>query len=211
MRVSNGSKHRVHMCRLMASLIAVTGLTASEHHGTVESGGSPIPGATVTAVRGDKKFVTNTDEKGAYAFADLPDGIWTIHVETMGFSELSREVAIAPDAPSPTWQLKLLTLDAVRKELTPHSASEEAVKPAQPPPAQPTTGSATADRTGGNTGTRGGSAKINRPSSTRQAGDPGGFQRLDVSRTAESAALDGNGETPAMNNADPAQSSDALL
>ena len=57
----------------MAIGIAVTGLLASEHHGTVRSGGLPIPGATVTAIQADKKVVTTTDEQGAYLFPNLAD------------------------------------------------------------------------------------------------------------------------------------------
>ena len=63
-----------HLGRLLAVWIAVAGLMAAEHHGTVKFGGLPVPGATVTATKGDKKLVTTTDENGRYAFADLSDG-----------------------------------------------------------------------------------------------------------------------------------------
>ena len=33
----------------------LTGLAASEHHGLVKFGSVPVPGATVTATKGDKK------------------------------------------------------------------------------------------------------------------------------------------------------------
>ena len=93
--------------RLTAVCVVVAGLSASEHHGTVSGAGSPIPGATVTAAQGDKKFVTATDDQGRYSFPDLPDGIWTLQVEALGFAKLSRDVGIAFDAPSPSWELRL--------------------------------------------------------------------------------------------------------
>ena len=86
---------------------------AAEHHGMVKSGGLPVPGATVTATKGDKKHTTTTDENGRYAFADLPDGAWTIEVEMLGFAKLSNEVGIAFDAPAPEWNLKFLPMSAI--------------------------------------------------------------------------------------------------
>src|SRR6202008_2069069 len=95
--------HRMYMnlgC-LAAVLLAGAALYASEHHGAVQSGGLPVPGATVTATQGDKKFATTTDDQGAYSFADLPDGTWTITVEMLGFARLSEDVGVAAVAPSP--------------------------------------------------------------------------------------------------------------
>jgi len=82
-----------------------------------ESGGLPLPGAAVTATQGDKKLSTTTDEQGAYSFADLPDGTWTIQVEMFGFAPISREVGIAPNAPSPDWEMKQLSLSALKQSL----------------------------------------------------------------------------------------------
>ena len=81
--------HRIHTYfgRLLAAWIAVAGLLAAEHHGTVKSGGLPVPGASVTAIKGDKKLYTTTDENGRYSFADLADGPWTIEVEMLGFAK----------------------------------------------------------------------------------------------------------------------------
>ncbi len=68
--------NRIHtnLGRLLAVWIAVAGLMAAEHHGTVKSGGLPVPGASITATKGDKKLYTTTDENGRYTFADLADG-----------------------------------------------------------------------------------------------------------------------------------------
>ena len=66
--------------------LAVSVLAASEHHGIVKFGGLPVPGATVTAVQGEKKLVAVTDQQGAYSFADLADGVWNLQVEMLCFT-----------------------------------------------------------------------------------------------------------------------------
>src|SRR6266542_4201374 len=96
---------------LAMSCLAVSLLSASEHRGVVKFGGLPVPGATVTAVQGEKKLIAVTDQSGAYSFADLPDGVWNFQVEMLCFTPIKQEVAIAPNAPSPEWELKLLPLD----------------------------------------------------------------------------------------------------
>ncbi|HWB86460.1 MAG TPA: carboxypeptidase regulatory-like domain-containing protein [Bryobacteraceae bacterium] len=88
--------------------LAVFTLAAAEHHGRVEFGGLPVPGASVTATRGDLKVTAVTDADGRYSFLDLQDGLWTIDVAMQCFAPLHREVQVAPNAPSPTWDLTLL-------------------------------------------------------------------------------------------------------
>lgn len=94
-------------CALLPVLILSTqGLfAASERHGQVTFGGVPIPGATVTATQGDKKFVAITDLMGSYAFPDLPDGAWTIVVEMLGFATVRGEISTS------AWELKMLPID----------------------------------------------------------------------------------------------------
>src|ERR1035437_451786 len=120
------SLNRIHtrLGRLLAAWIAVAGLLAAEHHGTIKFGGLPVPGATVTASKGDKKLATTTDENGRYAFADLSDGAWTIEVEMLGFAKLSNDVGVAFDAPAPEWNLKFLPMSAIM------AAPPAALKPA---------------------------------------------------------------------------------
>src|SRR5271157_5684088 len=122
-----------HLGRLMIAWIAVSGLMAAEHDGVVKSGGLPIPGATITAIQGDKKIVTTTDDQGAYSFPELADGTWTIEVEMMGFAKLTREVGIESDAPLAEWDLKLLPPGA---DLTPKPPAP--VAPATATPASST-------------------------------------------------------------------------
>ena len=77
-----------------------------------------MPGATITATQGDKSFVTSTDDSGAYSFPNLPDGIWSLRISMLGFSPVARDIGVAPEAPSPNWELNVLTLEALRKQLT---------------------------------------------------------------------------------------------
>src|SRR5882724_5341151 len=104
----------IHLGRFIVACIAVTGLLASEHHGIVKSGGLPVPGVTVIATMGDKKVATTTDDNGAYGFPNLEDGVWTLNIEMLGFAKITRDVGIAPEAPSPRWDLKLLPADAMK-------------------------------------------------------------------------------------------------
>jgi trimeric autotransporter adhesin len=89
---------------------------ASEYHGQVTFGGLPVPGATITATQGGRKLVAISDQQGSYSFLDLPDGAWKIEVEMQCFSTIEQTVAIAPNAPSAKWELKLLSLDQIMTE-----------------------------------------------------------------------------------------------
>ncbi len=117
------------------ALLFICGLAAArEHHGSVTFNGGPVPGATVTATQGDKKFVAVTDDQGLYSFPDLPDGTWSIEIEMQGFSTLKTQVVIGPNAPpAPPWELKMLLLDqlnAVAKvENTPAPSAPAAPAP----------------------------------------------------------------------------------
>jgi hypothetical protein len=194
--------------RWAAVCLGIAGLLASEHHGAVQGDGLPIPGATVTATQAAKKFVTTTDDRGEYSFADLPDGLWTLRVESMGFQTLSREVAIATGAPSPTWELRLQTLAEVRQEFAPVAATEEpAVKAAEiAPQHSPQNSPQSSPQHAPNTE----QAHLTRRPSLRQpAAQGGGFQRLNVNQTGDLAAAGANsGDNLA---ADASQSSDALF
>lgn len=83
--------------------LALSVLAASEHHGQVRFGDSPVPGAMVTATQGDKRLVAITNEQGVYSFPEIADGIWKIQVEMLCFAPIDREIAMAPDAPAALW------------------------------------------------------------------------------------------------------------
>src|SRR5260370_39348320 len=114
-------------------------MMGSEYHGTLRTTGRlPVPGATVTAIQGDKKVTTTTDEHGVFSFADLPDGAWTLQVEMLGFAKLTREVDVAHDAPPPELQLTPLSEAALVASLGPTQAAPEGAPAAtQPVAGQP--------------------------------------------------------------------------
>ena len=98
--------------RFLRSLVAVGlaafNLLASEQHGDVTFGGLPVPGATVTATQGDKRFTAVTNSEGAYTFPDLADGIWTIQVEMLGFAAVKNDIAVSPETKPATWELSVV-------------------------------------------------------------------------------------------------------
>lgn len=156
---------RIWLVRVAATWMAVGLIMASPYRGVVKSGGLPLPGATVTATRDGKKAATTTDERGAFFFPDLADGVWTITVEMLGFASLAEQVAVAPVAPSPEWEMKLLSADALKAALNPRQAAVAARRPEAGPAAR----------------------------EQAAAMEQRGFQRLDVTQSADTAALAGEG------------------
>jgi hypothetical protein len=109
----------LHGLGVLVLLAASCAASASEYHGLVTFGGLPVPGATVTATEGGKKFVTVTDTQGFYSFPMLTDGAATIDVEMSGFAGMKQEVTIMPNAVMAKWELKLLSLEEMRTVLKP--------------------------------------------------------------------------------------------
>src|SRR5258708_800342 len=101
-------------------------LSAAEHRGLVKFGGLPVPGATVIATQGEKSVTAVTDPQGAYTFKELADGNWTIKVEMLCFAPMEREVVVAPNAPSPERELKLLPFDEIKANAPPPPPSAPA-------------------------------------------------------------------------------------
>ncbi len=120
---------------LVAMLVTASAVAAPEHHGQVKFGGLPVPGVTVTASRGDQKFVTVTDLQGNYIMPNLPDGSWTIQVEMAGFAPVTQEVTVGASAAAPEFELKMLALEEIHAQVA---------KPPEPAPAVPTTAAASA-------------------------------------------------------------------
>src|SRR6185369_13772707 len=75
-------------------LLLLGPLFAAQQGGTVRSGELTIPGATITATKGEQKVVTTTDDSGQYLFADLPAGGWTFQVDMFGFKAAVREITL---------------------------------------------------------------------------------------------------------------------
>lgn len=91
-------------------LVCAPAMYASEHHGQLLSNNLPVPGASVIATQGTKKFVTVTDAQGRYAFPNLPDGVWKLKVEMPFFTTAEQTIAVVPNAPAAKWNLKVLPL-----------------------------------------------------------------------------------------------------
>src|ERR1035441_8528215 len=97
--------------------LAVMSRAASERRGIVKFGNVPVPGATVTATKDDKKVAAVTNDAGVYTFPDLEDGVWKVQVEMLCFSTVTKEIGVAPGAPGAEWELKLMTMDEIKPSL----------------------------------------------------------------------------------------------
>ena len=109
----------------LALLFSFASVSAAEYRGQVVFNGGGVPGAVVTASRGDQKQTTITDAQGGYLFPELADGVWSIKVEMQAFSSLRRDVTIGPGVEAGVWELQLLPIDQIQGLQTP------------PPPAAP--------------------------------------------------------------------------
>ena len=106
----NSKRLAVSNARTWGSIIVLLTagvLTAGEHRGVVKLGTLPVPGATVTAQRGDQAVAVLTDAQGAYVFPNLADGMWAIQVEMRGFASVQRDVQVPGAA---EWNLTILPL-----------------------------------------------------------------------------------------------------
>ncbi|MGA2271974.1 MAG: TonB-dependent receptor [Bryobacteraceae bacterium] len=172
------------ICLLL--LVALFNLAAVEHHGRVTFNGLPVPGVTVTATEAGKRLTAVTDQQGAYTFPDLAEGIWTIRVEMLCFAPIEREVAVAPDAPSPEWQLQMLPLAEMHGAAAPPAAQAAAsAAPSQPQPASPAP--APAPSVGGK-----------KNAIPTVAPPQNGFQKTDVNASADAAQVDTQSDSQAV-------------
>ncbi len=104
---------------------------ASPYAGNVTFGGLPLPGATIIATQGARRFTVTSDQSGRFRFDDLPDGPWSIEISMQCFVSVRAQVTIAPSVVPGTWELKLLPtqqLMAVARQ----ERSEPAPQPATP-------------------------------------------------------------------------------
>ncbi len=106
----------------------------ADQYGRVTFSDQPVPGATLTATRGDLAHVTVTDGQGVFRFADLTDGPWTLQIEMLGFSTLREEVVVSPAAPPLTFVLKLLPFDTIVSNGAQRAEAAASAAPARPRP-----------------------------------------------------------------------------
>ena len=195
---------RLFNCLLscVVACTAVFALAASPHHGVVTFGGLPLPGATVTVTQGDKKLVAVTDQQGAYSFPDLADGIWKIQVEMLCFTTLNQEIGITSEAPSPVWELKLLSLDQIKASAPPPApkpaasvtstaaAPAAAVTTSSPQPAAAP--SITAANDAANAAANNSKKKPAKGKAAATPAVPGSFQRTDLNASSDASAAAGS-------------------
>jgi len=193
--------------------LMVMNLVAAEHHGVVKFGNIPVPGATVTAAKDDKKFVAITDDNGFYSFPDLEDGTWKITVEMQAFAPQTKEIGVLAGAPGAEWDLKMLSLDEIKPVQQPAPAAPPAgtaapaasgtpAAPEQSTPATPSTANAAPAAKG-----KGKKSAGNAPA-TPQAG----FQRIDVNASGDNGPANGGAASNAPPSLAEAQSaSDAFV
>ncbi|HUP04146.1 MAG TPA: carboxypeptidase regulatory-like domain-containing protein, partial [Bryobacteraceae bacterium] len=190
MRMIPNSRYAEALRRLLAAAIAAGALMASEYHGSVYTGRVPVPGATVTATHESEKFVTTTDEKGAFHFPSLADGVWSIAVEMAGFESVKHEIGVTADAPSPTWRLRLLTEDEA-KAATGAQAAPPAQSAAVPQPPAPGRGGPemAGGRGFGGFGGRGAPGQPGNPNgrgaANQNAQTPASFQQIGVNQASD--------------------------
>src|SRR5438105_13058752 len=90
-------------------------LAVGEHQGRVTFNRLPVPGATITATRGEKTIAATSNEDGAYRLSGLDEGEWTVSVEMLGFAPVSQHVTIADNSPPATFELTLLPFEEMKK------------------------------------------------------------------------------------------------
>jgi hypothetical protein len=126
-------------CVLLAIVAVAVRTSAAGFAGRVLVADQPVPGATITATKGDRQVTTVTDEQGAFTFADLENGTWSIRVEMPTFVPLTHEVTIPADAPA-VWTLALESLEEVNANAEhPPAAAVPAASPATGPTPRPAT------------------------------------------------------------------------
>ncbi len=103
---------------------------ASPYRGVVTFGELPLPGATITATQGTRTLTAVSDQDGAFQFADIADGHWTIDVEMQCFEKIHTDVTIAPSMPAVEFDMKLLPVNQLM-------ASAQSAKPVQELPQTP--------------------------------------------------------------------------
>ena len=123
-------QRRLATILIFLALVSACGgrtVLASTYSGQVTFGGLAVPGATITATQGDRKFSVTSDETGRYRFDDLRDGQWTIEISLQCFAPIHVDVAIPPRTAAGKWELKLLPI----QELMALAKPEQPDAPAQ--------------------------------------------------------------------------------
>src|SRR5437763_3367533 len=134
------------MLRLSLVVLLLTGSLAAQQSppapglkqtGVVRALGRPIPGASITAIQGDRKVVTTTDEAGRYELDGLTPGDVIIQVDMMAFAPVSRDWLASDVAPPLDFNLDLQGLTVAAAKPTVDAPTAQTAKP-QPTASAPT-------------------------------------------------------------------------
>jgi hypothetical protein len=87
-------------------ILGATVLTAATQRGSVRAADQFLPGATITAIRGDTKITTFTDETGQYSL-DLAPGVWDIQVQVFGFTPVHEPVTVGTEPGFKAWTVEM--------------------------------------------------------------------------------------------------------
>jgi hypothetical protein len=105
--------------QIAVPLLAAGWLAAGSHEGVVYSAAQPLPGATVSALRGDRRLRTTTDEAGRYEFKDLAPGVWRVEVTMFGFAPAHRDLSATGEPSTLEWNLELQPYQAAAPQPAP--------------------------------------------------------------------------------------------
>jgi hypothetical protein len=132
---------------LLSLTAAAVSAPAAQFTGTVRAADAFVPGATVTAVQGDKKVSAFTDENGRYTL-DLGPGAWDIQVEMFEFTPAHTQITAGDTPVTRDWTLEMPKVG---------ERGGSAAAPATPAPAPTNTSrGGRGNRQFGNAGGRGG-------------------------------------------------------
>ena len=92
---------------------AAAARNTSDVSGRVLFAGLPVPGAAVTLTRGDRSSATVSAEDGAFTFAQVDEGAWTLRVEMRGFATLQRDLTLPLADPALVVTLTMLRYDEI--------------------------------------------------------------------------------------------------
>ena len=87
-------------------LLALPLVAGTKQSGTVRAADQFVPGASITAVQGDTKITTFTDESGQYTL-DLAPGVWDIQVQVFGFTSVHQQITVGPEPAFKEWTLEM--------------------------------------------------------------------------------------------------------
>ena len=99
--------------------------------------GRPVPGAEVTAARGEARIVTASDADGFVRIPGLEAGAWNVLVVMTGFETLALQIMVPPTERDATWVLQLRPIEPAPRPAAASSASTPRARPivvaAEPP------------------------------------------------------------------------------